>query len=366
MHARWKIAMVAAIVSATSAGAQDSDSMRRDAEQLHAAATRVRGLGNPSEWTLSESTMEAVGQNLRRVQQVLATQEEARRLAAQTELFMDEFRARYTARLESWDDPGNALNARFGPLGLSFQIGQDYWDVSNFLRDLPSIPPRNARRCAEILEQNGTNEERIRDLHEIYRTRAIIEARGLLDVCPRLDPGNAELQRRIEELRPRVTEVLARFREEELAAIRDREWLPPSGPAAQAGPALEFLRADPRLGGSTSRPTQVLAVSVRGDFAVAERNLLGMPTSYGLPVHVAIVSRDTIDGVAQVIELTLITSEARPSPPYDGFWVGNTWLMLRERVPGQRTAAGAASPTPSAGAPQSPSSMSTRRGGTRR
>lgn len=345
--------------------AQDEGTMRQDAEQLHAAAQRVRALGNSSDWTLSEYTMETIGQNLPRVQQVLAKQDEALRLADQTRPFVDEFRSRYTARLESWQDPGNALNNRFASLGLSFQIGQDYWDVSNFLRDLPPIPARNARRCTEILEQNGTDEQRIRNLHELYRTRAIVEARGLLDVCPRLDPTNAEIQRRIDELRPRVADVLARFREEEIAAIRDREWQSSTGPSAQVGPALEFLRSDPRLGGSTTRPTQVLAVSVRGDFAVAERNLLGMPTSYGLPVHVAIVSPDTVEGVAQVLELTLITREPRPSPPYDGFWVGNTWLMLREKVPGQRAA-----PAPSGGAPSSsassPSGMPSRGGSMRR
>ena len=363
MRASVIVAMALGMATAGSVRAQDDAQMRQDAEQLHAAAERVHGIGNSSDWTLSPYTMETIGQNLPRVQEVLAKQDEAMRLAAQTRPFMDEFRSRYTARLESWQDPGNALNNRFGSLGLSYRVGQDYWDVTNFLRDLPPIPARNATRCLEILEQNGTNEQRIRDLHELYRTRAIVEARGLLDVCPRLDPTNAEIERRTAELRPRVADVLARFREEEIAAIRDREWQPSSGPAAQAGPALEFLRADPRLGGSTTRPTQVLAVSVRGDFAVAERNLLGMPTSYGLPVHVAIVSPDTVEGVAQVLELTLITREARPSPPYDGFWVGNTWLMLREKVPGQRAAAAPSSAASGSTSPSSPSGMPARRTG---
>ncbi len=359
-------AAVLAVVTVDSAGAQDAETLRRDAEQMHAAAERVRALGDSSEWTLSDYTIEAAGQNLRRMQQVLEKQDQARRLVGQSAPFVEEFRARYVAGLESGQDPGNELDNRFRPIGLPYRIGQDYWAVANFLRDFPAVPASNARRCAEILEQNGTNEERIRGLHELYRTRAIVEARGLLDVCPRLDPDNVEIRSRIDALRPRVAEVLARFREEELAAIRDREWQPSSGPAAQAGPALEFLRSDARLGGSTTRPTQVLAVSVRGDFAVAERNLLGMPTSYGLPVYVAIVSPDTVEGVAQVLELTLITREARPSAPYDGFWVGNTWLILREKVPGQRGAVGSSSAAASGTTPSSPSSMAPRRGGTRR
>ncbi|GAB4211580.1 MAG: hypothetical protein OHK0013_33460 [Sandaracinaceae bacterium] len=78
------------------------------------------------------------------------------------------------------------------------------------------------------------------------------------------------------------------------------------------------------MGAHPTRHIQVLAVTVRGDWFVAERNLFGQPTSYGLPVYVALTSDFTAEGVAQVLQLSLITTEARPSAPWDGYWAGDT------------------------------------------
>lgn len=193
--------------------------------------------------------------------------------------------------------------------------------------------------CLQQLEATGTNETLIRDLHEFYKTAAIREARTLLDVCPRIDPDNARVQRRVERLRTRVAATLERFEAEERAALAERQWtatiarLSGGNPAQLATAALRYLRAHPDWGGNDD--IEVLAVSVTQDWFPAERNLLGQVTKWALGVNVAVTNGETPEGVVNVHDLSLITTGPAKNANYGGVWVGEAWRLLRERVPSQ-------------------------------
>lgn len=335
-HRSWFAVLTISIGLAGSSAQAQEDPRARDAQQLHEAAQRARPLlRSLQEGGLPESSMGVVGESLTQARAAVGHVEEARRLQALAEPLRQRFLAAYPT--PEGHSPEYALRQRFEGV-VSWPVDADLAELEQFLEFFRAYPARAGQRCVEILEARGTDEEAIRGLHEIYRTRAILEARQLLDVCPRFAPDDAQLAQRMETLRPRVEATLARFREEEIAAIRDRQWPGGGGPQAQSATALAYLRGHPLLGAHPTRGITVLAVTVRGDWSVAERDLFGQPISYGLPVYVGLTSNFTAEGVAQVLELTLITTEPRPAPPWDGYWAGDTWLILRERVPGARAA----------------------------
>jgi hypothetical protein len=80
----------------------------------------------------------------------------------------------------------------------------------------------------------------------------------------------------------------------------------------------------------------VLAVAIRGQWTVQKKNIVGAPILYGIPVHLA-VQKDEDKKLRQVrvFDGTLITVEkegVKPEPPFDGFYVGQNWLVNGESV----------------------------------
>lgn len=84
---------------------------------------------------------------------------------------------------------------------------------------------------------------------------------------------------------------------------------------------------------------EVVAVAIRGPWQVAETDIFGRVITWRLPIHLAVTSAaDKARNVARVYELSCITQEAAPgeakqAPPFDGFWVGNSWMMRLNKVP---------------------------------
>jgi hypothetical protein len=104
--------------------------------------------------------------------------------------------------------------------------------------------------------------------------------------------------------------------------------------AGLAKVGLEYLRKDEGW-----KTAEVLAVAVRGPWQVAEKDVFGRVISWRLPVHVAVTKPDLRGkNVARVYELSLVTAQGAPgkvdkAPPFDGYWVGNSWMMRLNKVP---------------------------------
>ena len=160
-----------------------------------------------------------------------------------------------------------------------------------------------------------------------------------IDLCPQFNPADPSIRTRAEAKRERLEAILAENREQELEMIADKRWegsigsVSAGNPRALANAGRAFLRGHREWGGN-DRDTNVLVVSVRGDWFVASRDILGRPATWGLPVHVAITNEDTPDEIAQVFELSLVTSGRNKSGNFGANRVGNTWRMLRSNLPG--------------------------------
>jgi hypothetical protein len=166
-------------------------------------------------------------------------------------------------------------------------------------------------------------------------------AREFLLLAARLDPSSDAVRSRLGSIDDRIA-ATARAMEKDIDA---RVWAGhvaafpgPGSTSALASAALAYFRQDRDWGARPTKPSEVLAVAIRGPWLPAERDAFGRVTCWRLPVHLAITTTELRPrGLAQVFDLSVVAREGAPEkaprePPFDGFWVGDNWLMRLERV----------------------------------
>ncbi len=329
------LAFVAIMSVAAPAAAQDEAQMEEDAESIHALYQQLREL---PDFRLDGGVGRRIGENRQAYVQARERLEQLRRIQEQHAAFLQTVRERYAPGQEPWQFAGT-LNRRFEELGLGYDTGDELQSIVERLELLENGPRELAMACLQQLEDTGVNQTLIRDLHEFYKLEAIREARTLLDVCPRMAPGDARIERRVARLRPRVEETLAVFEEEERRLLASRDWnggvgsLSSGNPQQLAQVGLRFLRGLPDWGGNRERGTQVLVVSITRDWFPAERNLLGQVTKWALGVNVAVRDNTTRDEVVNVYDISLVTTGPEKNGSFGGVWVGESWRLLRAKLP---------------------------------
>ena len=291
------------------------------------AAAQAQAIGNRADYELG-SDSNGPGSNVPVARQKLQTLRMAQGLARQLKPQLAEWERR------NGSDMGD-LYQRFG-----MDRGDEAWkaqqQVRRFIEAVEAAGPQNARNCIELVETWGVDATYIARLHPTVQVKAVEDARGLASMCDQFAPDDAEVRQAAAALEPRLAATLEQFAELERKALESRDWKPSSAGVAQADALAQavkqFLSGHPEWGGNQTKGTQVLAVSVQGDWFVAERNLLGQPARWGLPVHVAIRTRAHKPEVAQVYDLSIITPTDRQAAPFEGYWVGDTWMVLASRV----------------------------------
>lgn len=139
--------------------------------------------------------------------------------------------------------------------------------------------------------------------------------------------------------------------------IDEKQWVPsvgdfpgPGAVAELAHDAVVFFRKDPVWGNQGDNPAknddgtvkpgvEIVAVSIRGPWQVAETDVFGRVLSWRLPLHLAVTKPDLkTKNIARIYELSLVTVQGAPgrapkAPPFDGAWVGNSWMMRLSKIP---------------------------------
>jgi hypothetical protein len=138
--------------------------------------------------------------------------------------------------------------------------------------------------------------------------------------------------------------------------IDEKQWVAsvgdfpgPGSVAELAHAAAAFFRKDPVWGNQGDNPAkndgtvkpgvEIVAVSIRGPWQVAETDVFGRVISWRLPLHLAVTKPDLkAKNIARVYELSLVTVQGAPgrvakAPPFDGAWVGNSWMMRLSKIP---------------------------------
>lgn len=106
----------------------------------------------------------------------------------------------------------------------------------------------------------------------------------------------------------------------------------PANAAELAAAGMKFFKG-PK--GWTDKYT-VVATAIRGPWSVQKKNIVGAPILYGIPAHLAVqTEEDKKLKQARVFNGTLITVEkegVKPEPPFEGFYVGDNWLVNADSV----------------------------------
>ena len=122
------------------------------------------------------------------------------------------------------------------------------------------------------------------------------------------------------------------------AALDAGQWAPhfsgfqgPGNTNKLADSALKWFKSD----AGWSKDKDPIAVRIKGDWRVADKNLLGDPLTWGLPIEAAFIrhkDREDKKDVAWVYSLTIVTRDAEKKPPWKTAWVGNNRQMRASNV----------------------------------
>lgn len=310
--------------------AQSPSEMDQDAKQLHALYNEVNAI---QDFRLNENgTGLAIGQNAAAYEKALKGLHATERLQQQHSDFLLSFRNKYAPGEQDYT-VSRVLTEKFENLALGFPIGLEFNEIQNHFGWLEGAARKDALSCLAQVRMEGTDQGYLKGLNELYRVRAVNEAQQLLEVAPLFAPGDEVVTRRVEELRPQVKATLAKFQAEERKALAGGKWVRAAGPNL-SGAALAYVRSLPDWGGNTRRGTKILKVTVTGDWFVAERNLFGQPTKYGLPAAIAAQDNTMAPGVVHCFDVSLITAGPQKSASFGGgVWVGRVWRMYAKNLP---------------------------------
>jgi len=174
------------------------------------------------------------------------------------------------------------------------------------------------------------------------RVKKLQEVKTLLQAGQKFDPNNQDINRMLAMIDDKIAEVAENIEKD----IDAKTWsghidnfAGPGEPKALAQAALEYFRNHSGWGNNPDKHVEVLAVAVRGQWDVAETNIFGQVIQWRLPIHLAITDEKLKPkNVARVYELSVLTvqgvpDEVKKAPPFNGYWVGNSWMMRLNKLP---------------------------------
>jgi hypothetical protein len=252
------------------------------------------------------------------------------------------------------------------------ELGARYgWKYSDFEWELKQLKVAEYDEAGDAFDKltrliADTNKTRIASAEELadyvmympdpsffvpdVRVKQLQNWKVFLQYALKFDPTNAYANERI----ARIDREIADCQRNIDAEIDAKKW---AGHVADfAGPgtvaelsavAMEYFRKDKGWGkqgegipeAERAKGLEIIAVAVRGPWQVAETDIFGRVITWRLPIHLAVTqAADKARNVARVYELSCITQEAPPgqakqAPPFDGFWVGNSWMMRLDKIP---------------------------------
>jgi hypothetical protein len=166
------------------------------------------------------------------------------------------------------------------------------------------------------------------------------KAKELLAVAAQIDPNSEKVR----NLLVQMDEKILQFVDKMEATINSNSWQGDvtdfSGPGTikeLAASAKKYFVEDRDWGGRKDRKIEILAVAVRGPWQVAERDIFGRVIRWRLPIHVAVTDEQLKPrNIARVYDLSIVAMQGSPdkapqAPPWDGFWVGDNYMMRLDK-----------------------------------
>jgi hypothetical protein len=227
-------------------------------------------------------------------------------------------------------------------------LGTRYSDLARMLSNVRKTRAANA----VYLVNDVKDQPEITFFVQEKRVAIMTEWKTLLEWALKFDPTNAYANTRLATIGVEIASLQQAVEEE----IDEKKWagqmadFPGPGSVAKLSQvAMEFFRKDKKWGnqgddpeknedGTVRQGVEIVAVVVRGPWQVAETDLFGRVISWRLPIHLAVTKPDLkAKNIARVYELSMVTVQGAPyrvakAPPFDGCWVGNSWMMRLSKV----------------------------------
>jgi len=173
--------------------------------------------------------------------------------------------------------------------------------------------------------------------HDFSVVDQYAKVKAWIRMAGRYDSENPKVKEAQDGIDQRVAEGMKAFH----AKIDKRTWPKhaanaPKNAEELSGVALEWFKNSKDWGKRSTEPRKPLAVVVTGPWSIQEKNILGEPIMYGLPIRLAVqVDTDKDLNAARVYILTMRTVEKRGvkmEPPFDHITVGNSYFIRPDRV----------------------------------
>ena len=243
---------------------------------------------------------------------------------------------------ERYGETASAINNALHGLGVprEHHFGSQFMDL---YRGMENLAKSRRASAEELVRQSSMYIDMIESFSEEMRLRRLEESRSMLALARDFDPADSELNERLAQ----VDALYAAMEERIERDVDARQWVNHVGDFAGPGQtdelaqaALEFFRSAPAWN-PAGRGVEVLAVSIQGNWDVANRDLFGRPIQWRVPVHMVMTNTDMKgDNIARVYELSVLAREGSPdrpvkAAPFVDYWVGNSWNMRLSNVPVQ-------------------------------
>lgn len=166
------------------------------------------------------------------------------------------------------------------------------------------------------------------------------KAKKLLKVGYQFDPKNSKIQQMLSDIDKQIVEAADKMKAQIDAATWAGNIKSFSGPGTVkqlAAEAKKYFENDRAWGKKPGSQVKILAVSVRGPWKVAETDVFGRVIQWRLPIHVAVTDEKLKPrNIARVYDLSIVAMQGAPAkspqkPPFDGFWVGESWMMRLDK-----------------------------------
>ncbi|HMB91411.1 MAG TPA: hypothetical protein VKP65_11225 [Rhodothermales bacterium] len=193
--------------------------------------------------------------------------------------------------------------------------------VAQFRKDVTLTALMDVQNMIIVVQDKfRAPEQRVKDARRI---------KTVIQEASWFDPHNPDVNMILANIDAFIDET-AEGMQEEIAA---GEFPTASGPTQHTQAALEFFRNAEQWGAREG--SEVLRVWVGGPWVVTEKDLLGRPIQWGLPVYVAEVQPHLREmGAARIFETTVLARQGSPAPqapPFVGAWVGDNWLVSLDK-----------------------------------
>ena len=166
------------------------------------------------------------------------------------------------------------------------------------------------------------------------------KAKELLVVAVQIDPNNEKAK----NLLGKMDDKIAQFADKMKATIDSNVWqgyvsgfTGPGDRETLTASAKKYFENDRDWGGRKKNKITIIAVAVKGPWLVAERDVFSRVIRWRLPVDVAVTDENLKPrNIARVYDLSIValqgsSDNAPKEPPWDGFWVGDSYMMRLDK-----------------------------------